>query len=185
MATTEAQDLSVLRFPALVHVLLGLTLEGAFFIGCIMSMQTTEAWTLSTQDVKMTPDFSILSQFPLFFSGQLDQDHSIAFIAALMTQLVLLVTKIGLAVVHARVARQHEGQPVTEAMRKSAKARMGIWNVLQYIALGVNALSDLVYSWHLGFLQSLFFGGVMFVGTFYFGTWGIQNIAAGMYHENK
>ena len=179
------ENVAVLMFPPLVHVMFGIGLEAVFTVGCVMSMQTTEAWILHQQSASIAPDLSIFLQFPAFFAGTLPMDAGIAFVAAFATQCVLLVTKIGLPAVHAQVARKHANRPVTEAMRKSANARMALWNFFSFVALAVNALADIVYSWHLGFLQALFFSAVMFVATFYMGTWGIQNITAGMTNYDK
>ena len=184
-ASTRQADVSVLTFPPLVHIIFGLGLEIVFVVGCVMSMQTTESWVLSLQKVSITIDASIFSQFPQFFTGTMDMNTSIAFVTAFATQCVLLVTKIGLPAVHAAVARQHANRIVTEAMRKSARTRMGIWQFSSFCALAVNALSDIIYSWHLGFLQSIFFSGIMFVATFYMGTWGVHNIVAGLHQDSK
>jgi hypothetical protein len=179
------ENTAILMFPSIVHVVFGIGLVGVFIVGCVMSMQTTEAWILSLQAAKMTPDGSIFLQFPQFFDGSLSMDVGIAFVAAFATQCVLLVTKIGLPAVHAQIARKHVNKPVTDAMRKSARTRMVAWNFFSFVALAVNALSDIVYSWHLGFWQALFFSGVMFVATFYMGTWGIHNIVAGMTSDKE
>jgi hypothetical protein len=174
-----AVDTSILLFPPIVHVLFGIVLECVFLIGCIMSMQTSEAWIMSLQHASLAPDFNIFGQFPRFFTG-MGEDESIAFVFAFIVQCVLLVAKIGLATVHARVAKKLGNVAPTAAMQKSAKRRMSAWNWLSGIALTLNAIADIVYAWHLGFLQSLAFSGVMFLATFYLGTIGIQNITAGM-----
>lgn len=177
--STTQQDTSILLFPPIVHVLFGIVLVGVFLIGCIMSMQTSEAWIRGFQQASLAPDFNIFGQFPRFFTG-MPEDESIAFVFAFIVQCVLLVSKIGLATVHAYVARKHGSVAPTVAMQKSARARMAAWNWLSRIALGLNAIADVVYAWHLGLLQAFAFSAVMFLATFYLGTFGIQNIAAGM-----
>jgi hypothetical protein len=177
-------DTSILLFPPIVHVILGFVLVGVFVIGCIMSMQTSEAWIRSLQSASLAPDFNIFGQFPRFFTGGMGEDESIAFVFAFTVQCVLLVAKIGLATVHARVARKLGNIPQTAGMQKSAKRRMSAWNWLSGIALALNAIADVVYAWHLGFFQALAFSAVMFLATFYLGTFGIQNISAGMTNMN-
>jgi hypothetical protein len=177
----EDQDTSILLFPPIVHVLFGIVLVSVFIIGCIMSMQTSEAWIRNLQNASLAPDFNIFGQFPRFFTGGMGEDESIAFVFAFTVQCVLLVSKIGLASVHARVAKKLGGNiPQTAAMQKSAKHRMSAWNWLSGIALALNAIADIVYAWHLGVWQALAFSAVMFLATFYLGTYGIQNIAAGI-----
>lgn len=177
--TSPKADTSILVFPPLVHVVFGFMLLIVWLVGNIMSMQTSESFLLSIQNVRMSPDLTIFAQFPQFFTGALSEDIAIAFVFAFVTQMVLLTAKIGLASVHARVNKKH-GIAATEAMIKSARARVWTWNVLSGMALILNAVADMVYSGHLGFFQSLFFSAVMFVATFYLGTFGIQNISAGM-----
>jgi hypothetical protein len=175
----QPSDTAILMFPPIVHVIFGIVLECVFLVGCIMSMQTSEAWIMSLQHASLAPDFNIFGQFPRFFTG-MSEDESIAFVFAFIVQCVLLVSKIGLATVHAVVASKRRSLPQTLDMQKSAKARMSIWNWLSRIALALNAIADIVYAWHLGPLQSLAFSAVMFLATFYLGTFGIQNISAGM-----
>ena len=183
--TSPDTDTSILLFPPIVHVLFGIVLVGVFLIGCIMSMQTSEAWIRSLQSASLAPDLNIFGQFPHFFTGEMGEDESIAFVFAFTVQCVLLVTKIGLASVHARVARKLGNVSPTAAMQKSAKRRMSAWSWLPGIALTLNAIADIVYAWHLGVWQALAFSAVMFIATFYLGTFGIQNISAGMTGMNN
>ncbi|TMC16390.1 MAG: hypothetical protein E6J34_20125 [Chloroflexi bacterium] len=178
-------DTSILLFPPIVHVLFGIVLVIVFLVGCIMSMQTSESWIRSLQQASLAPDIAIFGQFPLFFTGKMDEDTSIAFVFAFTVQCVLLVTKIGLASVHARVAKKLGNVTPTALMQKSAKRRMSVWGWLSNIALALNAIADIVYAWHLGFWQAMAFSAVMFIATFYLGTFGIQNISAGMTGMNN
>jgi hypothetical protein len=150
-----------------------------FGIGCLMSVQTTEAWYLGLA-AQMTPDATIIAQVPQFFDGSLPAQYDAAFCVAFGIQAVLLMTKLGLSTVHAFIEAKSAGEPTSEAMKKAAKTRGGIWDFAQWTCLLINAWADLVYTWQLGWWQALVFGGVMFVLTFYFGTWGMQCVAYGM-----
>jgi hypothetical protein len=182
-SSSSSYDTAILTFPPIVHVLFGIVLEIVFVVGCIMSMQTSEAWLLSFKDASLAPNLSIFNQFPMFFSGTLGEDTTIAFVFAFTVQMILLTAKIGLATVHARIGKKHGMSTPTGAMQKSARRRTIMWNWLSGISLALNALADLYYSWHLGFLQSVAFSVAMFLATFYLGTFGIQNISAGMSNQ--
>ena len=142
-AAPRKQDTSVMRWPPAVPIVVGLVLISFFCVGCLMSMQTTEAWVLGWE-AKMTPDATIMLQIPKFFDGTLSEDVAIGFIVAFTIQLILLITKIGLPFVHAYIARKHAGKPSTDAMEKSAKSRMAIWNFAQFSSLAMTAWADLL-----------------------------------------
>ena len=177
-------ETAILIFPPLVHVIFGIVLEIVWVCASIMSMQTTEAWFLSIGNPSLKLDLSIFAQFPGFFDGSLAPSVYAAFVFAFSIQCVLLTAKIGLASVHARIARKHD-VPATAQVLKSAKNRALVWNILSTSALILNGIADAVYSYSFGFFQSVAFCAVLFLVTFYLGTFGIQNITAGMSHMNQ
>ena len=181
---TNAPETAILALPPLVHVIVGFILLGVWIVASIMSMQTTEAWLLGITDPTIRPDLTILAQFPRFFDGSLPPKTMTAFVFAFSIQCVLLTSKIGLAVVHARMGHKHS-VPLTEAVAKSARNRAGVWNFLSIATLLLNAIADAVYSAEFGFFQAVAFCGVLFLVTYYLGTFGIQNISAGMSRMNQ
>ncbi len=89
--------LAVLIFPPWVHFLVGIIMLGAWIIGNIMQIQTTQAWILQS-NLSTKPDFTIFGQFAQFFSGAMDPRHVVAFVSAWGAQIILLCCKIGLSV---------------------------------------------------------------------------------------
>lgn len=180
------QDTAILIFPPIVHVIFGGVLLLIWILANMMQVQTSEAWFLGTESARnLIPNMTIFTQFGDFFSGHMGTAEQItAFVFAWLIQSVLLVTKIGLARVQMHVAKRYGNAAPTETMIRSARRRVSIWNSLSVIIIVLNSIADFSYVSHLGIWQQIAFVAVLTIATFYFGTFGIQNITAGISKMN-
>jgi hypothetical protein len=173
-------DLAVLTFPPIVHVIWGLMLLAGMVIGTMMQVQTTQAWVLGVS-ADWHPNFNIFSQFPQFWNGGMDAAQFVAFIVGWGSQFVLMTIKIGLARAQTHVMQRYaHGIAPSDAALRSARLRMGFWSLVSWGIVIGDSLTDWLFVSQMGFLQHLLYVLVLFLSTFYFGTWGIHNLAAGL-----
>jgi hypothetical protein len=170
-------------FPPIVHVVWGIIQLGFFVFGSMVQVQTNESFMLhglSGSKLDWVPNFNIFLQFPQFWNGKMSPHMTVAFLAAWCIQIVMLTTKIGLARVQLQVISKYGAGASHADLLKSAKRRGRLWDILSWLIVIGNSVTDFIYAAGMGFVQQLVFTVVIFLTTFYSGTHGIQNIAAGV-----
>lgn len=174
---------SRLVYPPIVHVIWGAILVGFFIAGCMMQVQTNQAWFLKSSDPSAwIPNLNLFSQFPQFWNGQMSANQVVAFLGAWTIQVILITNKIGLAGVQAMIIRRYGGNGKTghADVVKSGRWRGGLWDIVSGLIILGNSIIDFVYALPLGIPQGLVFTAAIFLTSFYAGTHGIQNMAAGL-----
>jgi hypothetical protein len=173
---------SRLVYPPIVHIVWGSILLLFFIAGCMIQVQTNEAWFLHSSDPSAwIPNLNLFAQFPEFWSGRMSANQVVAFLGAWCIQIVLISMKIGLASVQATMMKKYgHGNTGHVDVQKSARWRGGLWDIVSGLIVLGNSLIDFVYALPLGWLQGLVFAAAIFLTSFYAGTHGIQNISAGL-----
>ncbi len=131
------------------------------------------------------PNFNLFMQFPQFWSGKMDPHMTVAFLAAWCIQIIMLTTKIGLARVQLQVIRKYGANASHADLLKSARRRGCAWDILSGLIILGNSITDFIYAAGMGIVQQFVFAVVLFLTTFYAGTHGLQNIAAGISDMSK
>ncbi len=191
-ATTNTAQASTghasrLVYPPIVHVVWGVILLAFFVFGCMIQVQTNEAFFLHSQDPSAwVPSFNVFAQFGLFLSGHMSSRQQVAFLGAWCIQVIMITAKIGLARVQVQVMKKYGGASAASAeVIKSAKRRGAIWDITSGLIIIGNSITDFLYASGMGFIQQVVFTLVIFLTSFYAGTHGIQNIAAGVSDMSK
>jgi hypothetical protein len=111
-----------------------------------------------------------------------DARHVVAFLASWGAQFILMTSKIGTSYIQTKVDQKHgTSAHHVASVIKEAGLRVGVWNFLAWGIVAFDSMTDWAFSAGMGFWQQAFFCTVTFLCTFYFGTWGIMNSAAGIH----
>lgn len=173
--STDTTHQDVFFLPPIVLLAVGFILTLVWGFGNYVSIVTTEAWFLGKNGGNLIPIF--------LSDGVFNSRIAIAFFFAFIIQCVLVIVKIGLIDTHVVTTTKHNGNVViSENTLRDARNQALLWKCIAYVILFLNAFADLLYSQDLGIVQSWAFCGVLFVCTFYFGTFGIMCITAGLNH---
>lgn len=185
VAGGKRTSLALFIFPPVLHIAWGIVLILANLAANMMQVQSTQAWFLY-EAASWRLNFAIWGQFAQFWNGQMDPRHTVAFIASWGAQIVLMTIKLGTGYISSN-ALARNGNPAhhDEAMIKQAEMRMALWNILSWLIVIIDTLTDWGFSSGMGFWQQMFFCSITFLGTFYCGTWGIQNLVAGIGRMRK
>lgn len=182
MSTSSAKgtEIGIMSFPPIVHLLWGIALLIGNIGGNMLQVQSTEAWFLGTHN-ELQLNFGVWAQWGDFGSGHMSGSMMIAFVAAWGAQFVLMTSKIGTSFVTSHSAMRNATVAHNVAsLVKEAQVRVGLWNFLAWGIIIMDSLTDWNFSNGVGIGQQLFFVVVAFLTTFYFGTWGIMHVTAGI-----
>lgn len=180
-APAKQHDVSMLVFPPIVHAVWGVVLLIGFFFGMLLQMQSTEAWMQGEHAASLVPNLGFLAQFPDFLGGHLSPGASTSFLVAVIVEMTYVTIKLGTARPQAHIMRKYSGAGVmTDAIVQSARIRRVLWSVISWGIILFNAFTDWQYSTDLGGWQQLAFIVIVGAATFYFGTFGVQNLVAGV-----
>jgi hypothetical protein len=179
-ASKGSTEIGIMTFPPIVHLGWGAILLVGNIAGNMMQVQSTESWFLGTGNAWRL-NFGIWAQWGEFAQGHMSTSMMIAFIAAWGAQFILMTSKIGTGFVSSYNAQKNGTSAHNVAsLIKEAQVRMGIWNFLAWAIIVFDSGTDWNFSSGVGMWQQCFFVAVTFLTTFYFGTWGIMNIVAGI-----
>jgi len=186
-SSASATHVSRLVYPPIVHVVWGAILVLIFLLGCLIQMQTNEAWFLHAEDPSSwIPRLNFFLQFPAFWNGQLPANQSVAFLGAVCIQIVMLTAKIGMARVQLEMIKRYgSGNLSHEEIVRAANRRGWFWDILCNLIILGNSITDFLYAQPLGFLQSLVFTAVIFLTSFYAGSHGVQHLTIGIADMRK
>ncbi len=178
-APAKRTEIGILAFPPLVHLIWGIVLLVGNIAGNMMQIQSTQAWFLGGK-ADWHLNLNIWSQWPQFLGGGMSPLEVVAFISSWGAQIILMTSKIGTSFVQANSAQKH-GTAVhhTEGVQREARIRVNVWNIMAWLIILVDSITDWNFAGGVGFWQHLFFVSVTFLTTFYFGNWGIMNLVAG------
>jgi len=179
-ASKGSTEIGIMTFPPIVHLIWGVLLLIGNIGGNMLQVQSTESWFLKTPNA-LRLNFGIWAQWGDFAQGHLSTPMMIAFVAAWGAQFILMTSKIGTGFVTSYSAQKNGTSAHNVAsLVKEAQVRMGIWNFLAWAIIVIDSGTDWNFSSGVGILQQCFFVAVTFLTTFYFGTWGIMNLVAGV-----
>ncbi len=172
-------EVGVMAFPPLVHLIWGAILLLGNIAGNMMQVQSTQAWFLGGSP-NWRLDFSIWAQWPQFFSGGMNPHQIVAFIASWGAQFILMTSKLGTSFIQANATSKHAtAAHHSDGVIREARIRLGVWNAIAWLIIVVDSMTDWNFASGIGFWQQAFFCSVTFLATFYFGSWGILHVTAG------
>jgi len=180
-SSSAKHDIAFISHWPVLFILGGLLCVGGWLYANMLQVLSSQAWFLHSENsANIFAPQNVFVQFPLFWSGRLSPDLAMAFIFAWGSQLIMLISKLGIAMAQAYAVQKFGGTPTAGAV-KGAQARMWVWRAISFLVLFLDFWTDWGYAAKEGPGQQFFFVVVVGALVYYAGTIGMQWIVFGIH----